>query len=86
MSETIMVTIYGRYGWGGLGRCLGGDGGIEGVWGVVYGEYSSETGVRAKNIRESMFVSDRMHACMQKFGVGEGMQENLTIGVASKLL
>ena len=34
-----MVTIYGRYGWGGLGRCLGGDGGIEGVWGLACGAY-----------------------------------------------
>ena len=73
MGESVMVTIYGRYGLGGLGRCLGGDGGIEGVWGVVCGEYSSETGVRAKNIRESMFVLDRMHVCLQNMvAVGDG--------------
>ena len=58
--------------WGRLGGCLGGDGSIEGVWGVAYGEYYAETGVRAKKVWWVMFILDRMHACMQSLHGGDG--------------
>ena len=88
MNETVIVTIYGRYGWGGRGRCRGGDGGIEGVWGLACGAYYAETGVRAKKVRWAMFVLDRMHACMQNIGCGgQGMiTQNLSIGFSWQVL